>query len=489
MQSVLIILDSLEQWQPYYETESVITANNYLQNSTLISQPYLVINLCNDLHYHSEGYYCSLLAQARKHKVMPDVEVLNRIETGALMRLEDSLQKTAFRWMQSKQTPEIEHYQLDIYFGTTNEPEMEKVARYIFEQQPCPMLRVTFAMRNKNQIDSIRPMSLAELDDARQDLFAVALDNFSKKVWRQPRLHKPSRYDLAILHDPEESLPPSNRSALSRFLLQAKKMNLNAELITGQDASRLLEFDALFIRQTTRLNHITYRMAQQAQQADMVVIDDPLSIIRCTNKVYLKELLDREEIPTPKSSLIFRGASLSFQEITEKLGSPLILKVPDGSFSIGMMKITNEDEYLNGTEVLFRQSAIILAQKFMPTDFDWRIGILNGEPLFACKYFMARGHWQIYHHLETGKTTEGTFETVPIHKVPKHVIKNAVKAAGLIGKGLYGVDLKAFDDHSVIIEVNDNPSIDHGVEDAILGDELYRAILREIVDRLENQHR
>jgi len=489
MQSVLIIIDSLDQWQPYYETDSVITASDYLQNSTLINQPYLVINLCNDLQYHSEGYYCSLLAQARKHKVMPDVEVLNRLETGAVMRLEDNLQKVSYRWMQSKQTPNEEHYHLDIFFGTSKEPEMERVARYIFEQHPCPMLRVTLALRNKNQIESIRPLSLLELDDAQQDMFAVALDNFSKKVWRQPRSPKPSRYDLAILHDPDEQLPPSNRGALNRFLIQAKKMNINAELITGPDAARLLEFDALFIRQTTMLNHITYRMAQMAQQADMVVIDDPLSIIRCTNKVYLKELLDREEVPTPKSSLIFRATPQKYEEITAELGSPLVLKVPDGSFSIGMMKINNKEEYEKGAEILFQQSAVILAQKFMPTEFDWRIGLLNGEPLFACKYFMARGHWQIYHHLETGKTTEGSYETVPIHKVPKHVLKNAIKAAGLIGKGLYGVDLKAFDGQSVVIEVNDNPSIDHGVEDAILGDELYRLILREIIDRLENQHR
>ena len=166
MQSVLIILDSLEQWQPYYETDSVITASDYLQNNKLTNQPFMVINLCSDLRYHSEGYYCSLLAQARKHKVLPDVEVLNRLESGAVMRLEDNLQRVCFRWMQSMQTPDIENYQLDIFFGTSKEPEMEKVARYIFEQHPAPMLRVTFALRNKNQIDSIRPLSLSELDDA-----------------------------------------------------------------------------------------------------------------------------------------------------------------------------------------------------------------------------------------------------------------------------------------------------------------------------------
>lgn len=32
-------------------------------------------------------------------------------------------------------------------------------------------------------------------------------------------------------------------------------------------------------------------------------------------------------------------------------------------------------------------------------------------------------------------------------------------------------------DRAIVIEINDNPSIDHGLEDAILGDELYYRLL------------
>lgn len=489
MNSTIIILDSLDRWKPYYDTDSILTAGDYLQNQDLNKKHFFVINLCNRFDYHSEGYYCSLLAQARGHKVMPDIEVINRLETGAVMRLDHQMQKIAFRWMQSLGAKLSEDITLDIFFGTSDVPAMEKVVRAIFEQNPCPMLRVQFAVREKNQIESIRPLGLDELNDAQQDNFARALETFSKKVWRQPRTRKPYRYDLAILIDPDDPMPPSNKGAISRFQQQARKMNINAELVTAQDISRLIEYDALFIRQTTSLNHITYRMAHLAQQADMIVIDDPLSIIRCTNKVYLKELLDKEEIPTPKSHLIFRSAPISWDEISLILGSPIVLKVPDGSFSHGMGKATNEADYKKIIETLFDSTAIVLAQEFLLTDFDWRIGVLNGEPLFACKYFMARGHWQIYNHTPAGKSLTGSFETVPMNKVPKHVLRNALDATSIIGKGLYGVDLKAIGDKSVIIEVNDNPSIDHGVEDAILGDELYRLILREFLDRLDRKHR
>ncbi len=487
MQSTLILLDSLAQWKPYYETETLTTAADYLQNEQLSDHPLLVINLCNKLEYHSEGYYCSLLAQARGHKVLPDVDVLNRIESGALARMDDSLQKICYKWMQGRVPNDADFYEVDVYFGTSKEPELSKISRFIFEQLPCPLIRVTFANRPKNQIDSVRLLSLSELDDAQQDLFAQALDNFSKKIWRQPRHHRASRFDLAILHDPSEQLPPSNKGALNKFISQAKKMNINAELVTEEDTTRLLEFDGLFIRQTTALNHITYRLSQKAWQAGMVVIDDPLSIIRCTNKVYLKELLEREGIPTPKSKLIFKNNLASFGEISDSLGTPIILKVPDGSFSIGMHKVSNEDEYNKALEMLSEKTSVFLAQEFVPTSFDWRIGIINGEALYACKYFMARGHWQIYNHQDPNKPKSGTYESVPINKVPKHVVRNAVKAASLIGKGLYGVDLKEIDGRSVVIEVNDNPSIDQGVEDDILGDELYRRILREFANRMEQK--
>lgn len=100
-------------------------------------------------------------------------------------------------------------------------------------------------------------------------------------------------------------------------------MDIHAELLTEEDATRLMEFDALFIRTTTSLNHYTFRLSQLATQNGLAVIDDPQSIIRCTNKVYLKELFEKEKIPAPLSMLLFKSNVNSYEEITEQLGSPL----------------------------------------------------------------------------------------------------------------------------------------------------------------------
>lgn len=47
------------------------------------------------------------------------------------------------------------------------------------------------------------------------------------------------------------------------------------------------------------------------------------------------------------------------------------------------------------------------------------------------------------------------------------------------------VDMKMTSRGPVVIEVNDNPNIDAGAEDSVLGDDLYRIVLREFVRRLD----
>ena len=52
-----------------------------------------------------------------------------------------------------------------------------------------------------------------------------------------------------------------------------------------------------------------------------------------------------------------------------------------------------------------------------------------------------------------------------------------------------GVDVKEHQGKAYVLEVNDNPSIDHKVEDGYLGDELYMIIMDEFKQRLEARGR
>jgi glutathione synthase/RimK-type ligase-like ATP-grasp enzyme len=181
--------------------------------------------------------------------------------------------------------------------------------------------------------------------------------------------------------------------------------------------------------------------------------------------------------------MLAEGGDLT--KAADELGFPLVVKIPDGSFSRGVHKVATLDELRRITEELFEETDLLLAQKFLPTEFDWRVGVLAGEPLFVCQYRMARGHWQIIKHGANGNSREGGWKTFDLAQAPPEVIDTAVRAAKPIGQGFYGVDLKQTDRGVVVMEVNDNPNLDHGVEDTVAKDEVWVKLLKWFIERLE----
>lgn len=482
MPSFLIVVDTLADWAPYFPSADVISFEDYL-NLPESKGRVRVINLCNSGRYLSPGYYCSLLAEAREHHVLPSLRVINDLSQRALYQLQLA---DIGEQLCSLSTAEEQTLRFRSFFGEVADSRLAMLSRSLFERFPCPLLEVELQQRNGQwQLKRLKLLSLSELKlDADQDLFARTLEQFSTKMWRKPSARKQSRYDLAILVDPDEKLPPSDNRALKRFIKAAAKLGIEAQLIGRRDLMRIPEFDALFIRKTTAIDDYSYRFAKKAESEGLVVMDDSSSIMRCCNKVYLTDLLKRHKIPAPLTEIISSSAEARLSEVAVKLGFPIVLKIPDGSFSRGMAKVEDLDGLKLQAKVLLKQSALVLAQEFLYTEYDWRIGVLNNKPIFACRYFMAKNHWQIYNH-GAAKVTAGGFDTLPTFEVPKEVLQVAMKASRLIGDGLYGIDIKQSGKKVVVIEVNDNPSIDSGIEDLYLGDELYLQIMHEFLRRLE----
>jgi glutathione synthase/RimK-type ligase-like ATP-grasp enzyme len=170
---------------------------------------------------------------------------------------------------------------------------------------------------------------------------------------------------------------------------------------------------------------------------------------------------------------------------TDELGLPMVVKIPDGSFSRGVHKVQTPEELRRIADELFEETDLLLAQKFLPTEFDWRVGVLGGEPLFVCQYRMARGHWQIVKYRPDGSAREGSVRTFDLDQAPSALIDTAVRAARPIGDGFYGVDIKETDRGFIVMEVNDNPNLDHGFEDQVGKDEIWIKLLKWFVERFE----
>ncbi|CAM3024555.1 RimK family protein [Vibrio ordalii] len=479
MANLLIVTDQSSDWQQYFPSEQVVSVDQYLNsNGTHTHRSLQVVNLCRDYGYMSSGYYCSLMAEARGHRVIPRVMAINDINQPFL--LSSGLLKL------NKLCAQTDFIQCKIYFGRTAEKGLDKLARRLFEQFMVPVIELEMnRVQGQWQISKIGPFPFQDLNDQEQDFFVESLELFSTKVWRKPKQEKKYRYDIAMLVDEEEKMPPSDPSALKRFRRAANRLGVNLETISPDDLSRLGEFDGLFIRATTNISNYTYRFAKTAEKMGLVVMDDSESIMKCTNKVFLTELLQRNKVPAPKGVILQSFDEQWKSNVMQELSFPMVLKIPDGAFSRGVVKVRDEQELEREAGALFEKSALILAQAFMPTDFDWRIGVMNRQAIFACKYMMSRGNWQIYQHHNSGRVSSGGFETLDLKQVPKNVVDVALKASNLIGSGLYGVDLKEIDGQVYVIEVNDNPSIDHQVEDAFLGDLLYDRIMTEFLRRIQ----
>ncbi|WP_237062406.1 MULTISPECIES: RimK family protein [Microbulbifer] len=482
MSRVLIVIDQPSDWAPYYPSERVITFADYLALASP-QQRVRVINLCGDYQYRSEGYYCSLLAEARSHHVLPSVRSLNDLALPQLYKLQLGSILPALGKLPAPADGSSE-LRVKSYFGRCPEPVLQPLARLLFDRFPCPVLEIHLVRNQSWEIADLHVCSHRDLDDAEETLFAEALDGFSNQVWRPRKKSESSRYDLAILVNPEESLPPSDSVALKKFASAGRELGFAVEMITPADYMRLPEFDALFIRETTAIDHHTYRFAKRAEAEGLVVLDDPTSILRCTNKIYLADLFRTHRVPAPRTAILRRGDEAGLMAAVQELGLPMVIKIPDGSFSRGVVKVKSEEELRDRLGELFAKSSLLLAQEFLYTEFDWRIGVLNNRPLYACRYYMAKNHWQIYNHGDK-KNSSGGFATLPTFEVPKAVLQAALRATRPIGNGFYGVDVKESAGKGYVIEVNDNPSIDSGVEDKYLGRELYRQILSEFIRRLE----
>jgi glutathione synthase/RimK-type ligase-like ATP-grasp enzyme len=360
----------------------------------------------------------------------------------------------------------------------------DKLSQKLFEALNGPFLRASFVKHKKWMLQKASPIASKDIPDTHWSFVVSAAKEYFHKKKKVVHRKVPTRFDLAILVDPEEKLPPSNERAIKKFIKAAASLNLGTELITKEDYGRLAEFDAVFIRETTSVNHHTYKFARGAAAQGLEVIDDPESILKCTNKVFLAELLQRYRISIPNTMIAHRD---NMMQVSASLGLPCILKQPDSSFSQGVMKVETESDLQEKMKKLLARSEMIIAQQFLPTDFDWRIGVLDKQPLYACRYFMAKGHWQIIDYGKAGKIREGNADTIPIEDVPKPVLDTALKAANLIGDGLYGVDLKQIGKKVYVIEVNDNPNIDAGMEDQVLKDQLYKTIMQSFIRRIEQK--
>lgn len=477
---IIITVTNLKDWDFDIKDIEVITGKQYLTDPNYSKMKNArVFNLCRNYKYQSTGYYVSLLAAARKHKAIPSISTIQDMKSISVVKILSTELDTLVQ--KSLKDIKSDAFTLSIYFGKNLSKKYDALSVQLFNLFQTPFIRTQFIrVSNKWTLQTIAPITAGDIPTDHRVFVADA----AKKYFEAKKFTVPERstagYSMAILWDPLEATAPSSEKTLLKFIKAASQKGIQASLITKDDYSSLASYDALFIRETTAVNHHTFRFAQRANAEGLVVVDDPESIIKCSNKVYLAELLKMHQIDAPETVIIHKD---NVDLAPDILGFPVILKQPDSAFSQGVSKAENMAEYKTKVAALLEKSDLIVGQQFLQTDFDWRVGVFDGEAIYACKYYMSKQHWQIVNWNKDGKY--GKVETLPVELAPPALIKTAEKLSKLIGESLYGVDIKQKGNKFFVIEINDNPNIDTGVEDAVLKDKLYNKIMDTFLERIQ----
>ena len=235
----------------------------------------------------------------------------------------------------------------------------------------------------------------------------------------------PASPAIAILFDDDEPDPPSNAAALEKFTVAARALGMRPAFIGRDDIERLDEFDGLFIRDTTERQslHVPVRASRGCRRPGR----------------HRRSRLDPEmhEQGVPE-----RAAVAAQRTRAEDADRPSRQRRPDRPGARAavhpeaarqrVLARRDEDRVRGGaarlrSSTLFAQSDLVVAQEWLPTEFDWRVGVFDRRPLFVCKYFMAQGHWQVVKR-ESGRKLEGSTVALSVGEAPEIVVRHGACA-------------------------------------------------------------
>lgn len=483
---LVIVVEKVFDWGFYYLFVDVMSVMDYLCELIGIDDECIyVINLCCSYKYLGIGYYVLLLVEVCGYCVMFLVCIINDLCWCLLYGLDIDDFNSKFIYFLLVGGCDIIDFGILVYFGEIVYFVLQDFLCQVFEMFFCLLLCIEFECECVWQVVLIKLVGLYMLDDVQEDVFVIELDCFFKKFWCKLCVCKCYCYDIVMLVDLNEVMLLLNKKVLKFFVDVGKEFGIEVDLIGKNDYQWLVEYDGLFICEIIVSDNYIYCFVYCVEKEGMVVIDDFVLILCCINKIFFNDLMVLCKLVVLCIEIFYCENIKGLKEIGEKFGFLIVLKILDGLFLCGVVKVEDVVVLEKVVGELFQYSVLLLVQEFLYIEFDWCIGVFNCELLYVCKYYMLCGYWQIYNYGVKGIVKFGGFEMILVCDVLSEVVKFVLKVINVVGDGFYGVDFKQVNGKLVVIEVNDNLLIDVGVEDVYLGEDLYLCVMQEFLCWME----
>ena len=109
-----------------------------------------------------------MLAEARGQRVLPSVRTVNDLSRKALYGLHFGQFEAVLDKAMKRKGGSGDHFSLLLFFGHTEQEGLADLGRQIFDQLPCPLLKVDFRRREQWGIEALKPLTLKQLKGARR---------------------------------------------------------------------------------------------------------------------------------------------------------------------------------------------------------------------------------------------------------------------------------------------------------------------------------
>lgn len=180
-----------------------------------------------------------------------------------------------------------------------------------------------------------------------------------------------------------------------------------------------------------------------------------LGIARAQNKVRTLQVMNRKNVPIPKTIFSIDSENIE-QQISLLGGAPIIIKLQEGTQGLGVILADSEKSAKSIVDTFYNMEASILMQEFVKESNgeDIRIMVAGSEIVASMKRIGVEGDFRS--NIHRGGTGEFT-------NLTNREVKIAIKAAKYLGLPICGVDLIRSKRGPLLIEVNSTPGL-QGIE-------------------------
>lgn len=179
------------------------------------------------------------------------------------------------------------------------------------------------------------------------------------------------------------------------------------------------------------------------------------------DKITTKRLWQQQGLPTPNYRIL--NSARDLEGLTQSLGLPLILKAPNEGSTLGLYKVTNEQDLLAAYEKTVAFDSVVLAEQFV-RGREFTVAVLGaGEAAYALPAIeiVAPGGEYDYEHKYFSDDTQYLCPA-PVSESVTHAIQDlacrAYRSIGCSGWGRVDIMLDA-EERPWLLEVNASPGM------------------------------